>query len=89
MSRFMCTHTLPPGAISEAEMRGMAEASQHDPTVKGYRSFANLTEGKVICVVESSTLEAVAAFFKKMDVPVDSITKVEYEAERASVCKAA
>jgi hypothetical protein len=29
----------------------MAAASRQDPTVKGFQSYANLTEGKIYCVL--------------------------------------
>jgi hypothetical protein len=85
MAKFMCTHTIPPGAFSTDQIRQFAEAAQHDPTVKGYRSFANLAEGKAICVMESPTKDAVAAWFKKMGMPFDSITEVELEGERGNI----
>ena len=55
----------------------VAAASQQDPTVKGLQSFANLTEGKIYCVWHAPHKEAIAAWFKKMNVPYDSITKIE------------
>jgi hypothetical protein len=85
MAKFMCTHTIPPGAFSTDQIRQFAQAAQQDPTVKGYRSFANLGEGKAICVMEASNKEAVAAWFKKMGMPFDSITKVELEGDRGTV----
>jgi hypothetical protein len=85
MAKFMCTHTVPPGKFSADQIRQFAQAAQEDAAVKGYRSFANLTEGKAVCVMEASTSEAVAAWFKKMGMPFDTITKVELEGERGHV----
>jgi hypothetical protein len=85
MAKFMCTHTVQPGAFSTDQMQQFAEAGQKDPTVKGYRSFANLTEGKAICVIEAADKDAVAAWFTKMGMPFDSITKVELEGERGNI----
>jgi hypothetical protein len=48
MAKFMCTHTIPPGAFTPAQLNQFTEAAQKDPTVKGYRSFANLAEGKAV-----------------------------------------
>ena len=85
MAKFMCTHTIPPGKFSSDQLQQFADAAQHDPAVKGYRSFANLAEGKAICVMEASNKEAVAAWFNKMGMPFDSITKVELEGERGHI----
>jgi hypothetical protein len=85
MAKFMCTHTIPPGKFSADQLKQFADAAQHDPTVKGYRSFANLAEGKAICVMEAPTKENVAAWFNKMGMPFDSITKVEIEGDRGNI----
>jgi len=85
MAKFMCTHTLPAGKFSPEQIRQFAQAAQQDPTVKGYRSFANLAEGKAVCVMEAPTKEAVATWFTKMGMPFDNITKVELEGERGTV----
>ncbi|HVM50785.1 MAG TPA: nickel-binding protein [Candidatus Acidoferrum sp.] len=89
MSKFMCTHTIPPGKFSADQMRQMAQAAQQDATVKGYRSFANLAEGKAVCVMEAPNKDAVAAWFNKMGMPFDNITKVEFEGERGNIQHAA
>jgi hypothetical protein len=85
MAKFMCTHTLPAGKFSVDQIKQFAQAAQQDPTVKGYRSFANLAEGKAVCVMEAPNKDAVAAWFKKMNMPFDNITKVELEGDRGSV----
>ncbi len=85
MAKFMCTHTIPPGKFSADQLKQFAEAAQQDPGVKGYRSFANLAEGKAVCVMEASNKDAVAAWFKKMNMPFDSITKVELEGDRGTI----
>jgi hypothetical protein len=85
MAKFMCVHTIPPGAFSADQLRQFAEAAQQDPTVKGYRSFANLDEGKVVCVMEAPAKDEIEAWFKKMGMPFDSITKVELEGDRGSI----
>lgn len=89
MSKYMCTHTVPPGKFSTEQIKQFAEASQKDSSVKGYRSFANLAEGKVVCIMEASNKDAVAAWFSKMGMPVDTITKVELEGERGDIKMAA
>ena len=85
MAKFMCTHTIGPGKFSEEQLRQFAQAAQQDPTVKGYRSFANLAEGKAICVMEAASKDAVAAWFKKMGMPFDAITQVELEGDRGEI----
>jgi hypothetical protein len=81
----MCTHTVPAGQFSAEQISEFAQAAQQDPTVKGYRSFANLAEGKAVCIMEAGDKDAVAAWFNKMNMPFDSITKVELEGDRGSV----
>ena len=85
MSRFLCLHTLPPGGISPDDLRQAAEAGQHDPLVRGYRSFANLTEGRAACIIDAPNAKAVGDWFDRMKVPYDSITEVEFEGERGEV----
>jgi len=85
MSKFMSTHTVPAGKFSPDQIRQFADAAQNDPTVQGYRSFANLAEGKVLCVMEAPGKEAVAAWFTKMGMPFDGITKVELEGDRGII----
>jgi len=85
MAKFMCTHTIPPGKLSADQLRQFAQAAQNDPVVKGYRSFANLAEGKAVCVMEATTKDAVAAWFKKMGMPFDTITQVELEGDRGQI----
>jgi hypothetical protein len=85
MAKFMCTHILPPGKFSVDQLRQLGQAAQQDPTVKGYRSFVNLAEGRAVCVMEAPSKDAVAAWFTKMGMPFDSITKVELEGERGMI----
>jgi hypothetical protein len=85
MAKFMCTHTMPAGKFTADQFRQFAQAAQQDPTVKGYRSFANLAEGKAVCVMEGPSKEAVAAWFTKMGMPFDSITQVEFEGDRGII----
>jgi hypothetical protein len=85
MAKFMCTHTIPPGKFTTEQIKQFAQAAQQDPVIKGYRSFANLTEGKAICIMEAPSKDAVAAWFGKMGMPFDNITKMELEGERGSI----
>lgn len=85
MSKFLCIHTLPPGAITREQLDQFSQAAQQDPAVRGYRSFANLSEGKVVCILEALEKEAVAGWFQKMEMSYDSITPLEWEGDRGSI----
>ena len=85
MPKFMSSHTLPPGAMKREQVNQLAEAAKSDPVIKPYRSFCNLTAGKIICVMEAPDQKSLAAWFEKMKVPCDSITPVELEGERGAV----
>jgi len=79
MPRYMITHTVPPNGISRDQFCQVSEASQQDANVKGLESFANLSEGKIFCVWEGPTPEAVTGWLDKMKVPYDTVTKLEVE----------
>jgi hypothetical protein len=85
MPKFMSSHTLPPGAMKREQVNGLAEAAKNDPVIKPYRSFCNLTDGKIFCVMEAPDQKTLAAWFAKMKVPCDGITEVELEGERGTV----
>jgi hypothetical protein len=85
MPKFMSCHTMPAGAMKREQVDQMARAAQGDPVVKPYRSFLNLTEGKVCCVMEAPSKEALAAWFSKMRMPCDFITPIELEGERGMI----
>ena len=55
MPKFMSSHTLPPGAMKREQVNQLAEAAKNDPVIKPYRSFCNLSEGKIVCVMEAPT----------------------------------
>ncbi len=88
MLKFMSCHTMPAGAMKREQVDQMAHAAQGDPVVKPYRSFLNLAEGKVFCVMQAPSKEALAAWFRKMQMPCDYITPVELEGERGVVKEA-
>jgi hypothetical protein len=85
MPKFMSSHNMPAGAMKREQVDQLAQAAQNDTTVKPYRSFLNLAEGKVFCVMEAPSKEALAAWFKKMSMPCDYITPVELEGDRGTV----
>jgi len=81
----MSIHTLPPGGFNREQLNQLAQAAQQDPAVRGYRSFVNLSEGKAVCIFEAPGKEAVAAWFQKVGMPCDSITRVELEGDRGVI----
>ena len=85
MPKFMSSHSMPAGALKREQVDQLAQAAQNDTTVRPYRSFLNLAEGKVFCVMEAPTKEALASWFKKMNMPCDYITPVELEGDRGTV----
>jgi hypothetical protein len=85
MRKFLCTHTLPPGAMNYEQICQLGEAAQHDPHVRGYRSFVNASEGKACCILEANDREEIADWFQTMQVPFDSIVPVEFEGERGTI----
>jgi hypothetical protein len=87
MPKFMSSHTMPAGAMKPAQIDQMAEAARKDPVVKPYRSFMNLAEGKVFCVMEAPSKDALSAWFRKMQMPCDYISQVEMEGECGAVHK--
>jgi hypothetical protein len=85
MQKFLCTHTMLPGAMSYEQICQLGEALQHDLSVRGYRSFINASEGTACCVLEANDREAIAVWFQKMQVPFDSIVAVEFEGDRGVI----
>lgn len=87
MPKFMSSHTMPPGALKQEQVDQLAKAAQNDPVVKPYRSFLNLSDGKIVCIMEAPTKDALAGWFKKMQMPCDYITPVELEGDCGVVKK--
>jgi hypothetical protein len=81
MLKFMSCHTLPAGALKREQVNQLGQAAQNDQTVRPYRSFLNLRDGKVCCIMEAPNKETLAAWFKKMQMPCDFIAPVELEGE--------
>jgi hypothetical protein len=79
---------MPAGALKREQVNQLAQAAQNDTTVRPYRSFLNLSEGKVFCIMEAPSKEDLATWFQKMQMPCDYITPVELEGERGVVKEA-
>lgn len=88
MPKFMSSHTMPAGALRREQVDQLAHAAQKDPDVQPYRSFLNLSQGKIVCVMEAPNREALANWFKKMQMPCDDITPVELEGDCGTVKQA-
>jgi hypothetical protein len=85
MNRYFCAHSFPPSSLTHEQVCQIGEASQHEEHVRGYRSFLNLSLGKVWCVMEADSREALVAWFDKMKIPYDSIDLVELEGEHGLI----
>jgi hypothetical protein len=85
MRKFLCTHTLPANAYTFEQICQLSEAAQHESDLRGYRSFFNLSEGKICCVLEAERRESIVAWFKKMGISFDGIYPLEFEGERGVV----
>ena len=85
MPKFMSAHTTPAGAVKREQVDQLAEAALHDGTIKPYRSFMNLAEGKMVCVMEAPSKDALASWFKKVNMPCDYIVPVELEGDHGHI----
>jgi hypothetical protein len=85
MPKFMSSHAVPPGAIKRDQVNQMANAAANDPVVRPYRSFLNLSEGKMFCVMEAPGKRSLEAWFQKMQMPYDTIVPVELEGDHGKV----
>jgi hypothetical protein len=83
MPKFMSSHTMPAGALKREQVDQMAKAAQSDPVAKPYRSFLNLAEGKVLCVMEAPSKDALAAWFSTMQMPCDLSPRSNSEGSEA------
>jgi len=88
MPKFMSSHSLLPGAIKRDQVNQLANAALNDPVIQPYRSFLNLSEGKMFCVMEAPDKNSLEAWFQKMQMPCESIIPVELEGERGNVNEA-
>jgi len=87
MPKFLCTHTVPPKAVTLDQVKQISDAAQNDKVVKGQRSFGNLAEGKIACIFEAPNREAVAGFFNSKNMPYDAIVQMDFEGECGNIVK--
>ena len=80
MTKYLCTHTLPAGGMTKDQVCQVAQAMQQERQIRGYRSFMNLTEGKLVCILEATDKQTVANWFRKMNIPYDSIIRSNWKA---------
>ena len=85
MARFICSHSLPAGVMKDHIMSMFANAAQEATNVRGYRSFMNLTKGRLFCVVDAADEATVQAWFEKMRMPTDEIVLVEIEGDEGKL----
>ncbi len=85
MNKYLCIHTMGKNAVTRQQAEQLAEALQQDPKLRGYRSFINLSEGKIACVIEGPDQQSISTWFQKHQVPVDWIGQVELEGDRGQV----
>jgi hypothetical protein len=88
MQQFLCIHTIPANSVTREQLEQVSRAAQNDPDVHGYRSFMSPAAGKVVCIMEANDDATVAAWFGRMKLPVDSISRLEYEGERGMIREA-
>ena len=85
MPKFMAVHTFPINGMSVEQCKQLSEASQHDPIIRGDRSFMSLSGGKAVCIIDAPKREDLENWFKQMKLPFDCIAEVELEAESGGI----
>lgn len=88
MPKFMSRHSVPPGSASRGQANQFAQTARTDGTALSYRSFLNLSEGRLICVVKAPNRETLAAWFENMQISCNEITSVELVGQKGSVTEA-
>ncbi len=81
MQKFLCIHNVAPGCLTRSHIAEFSLAAQKDPDVRGYRTFASLSAGKVISVFDALSRAALASWLDTVGMPYDTITELELEGE--------
>jgi hypothetical protein len=79
MSKYMTVHTFAVGLLTAERIEEIARAGQQDPTVRGYRSFHSLSEGRIVWLLEAPDRQSVLDWCTHQGLPLDSITQLELE----------
>lgn len=70
--------------MTRQQVEQFSRSAQQAKEVHGLHSYVNLSEGKAACIFESDSKSTLDGFFKKMHMPVDSITAIEMEGEQGT-----
>ena len=81
MPRYMGLHSFPKNAFTYDQVCQLSAAAQSDAKVKGYRSFINPAEGKAVCIMDAPDKQAVVDWFRKMNMPTDTVIEVAIEGD--------
>lgn len=75
----MTIHTFPAGSLTPERIEEIAAGFQNHPTVRGYRSFHSLSEGRIVWLLMAPNREAVVTWCREQGLPLDAITDLELE----------
>jgi hypothetical protein len=81
--RFCTLHTWP--GLTRATMEELRRALRHDPNVRLLRILGGPAEGRLVCVVDAFSREAVPAWFAARGYPLDTVFALEYEGDHGSI----
>ncbi len=79
MPKFLSIHTLAPGGLTPERIKEIAATFADNSEVHGYRSFHSLAEGKIAWILEAPSKEAVIAWCRAVDLPLDGVTHLDLE----------
>lgn len=82
MLKFMVIHAMQPGSMTREQAIELDQTAQEESSIKGYRSFVNLSEGKAFCIYEAPDRQALTDWLESRKIPYESVTEVEYEGQR-------
>lgn len=78
MPRFLAVHTCEGEALTTEEIERFEDAALEDPRILGYRSSAAENPGQcLMCIIEASDKDAVAAWFTNLGFHADRIDPVK------------
>jgi len=83
MAKFLVAHTM--HGITKEMLEPMGRASQKEKDIKGIRSYTSKSMGKIFCEFDAKDEKTLEAWLKKMNMPYDSIMKVELYGEYGTI----